>query len=67
VAAKDVVMVPLFIADGWHVGETIPEELALDRGPLRGGGRTLRYAAAVGTHPLVADVIEELVTDAAQW
>ncbi len=66
-AAKDVVMVPLFVADGWHVGETIPEDLALDRAEPRGDGRTLRYAAAVGTHPLVANVVEELVAEAARW
>ena len=67
VAAEAVVVVPLFVADGWHVGETIPEDLALDGLETRRGGRHLRYAAAVGTHPAVADVILELADEAARW
>ncbi|MGI8925543.1 MAG: CbiX/SirB N-terminal domain-containing protein [Tepidiformaceae bacterium] len=67
VGQPSVVMVPLFIADGWHVGETIPQELALEGAEDRGGGRRLGYAAAVGTHPSVADVIRELVAEAAVW
>lgn len=62
-SAPDVVVVPVFIADGWHAGQTIPEEL----GALAAGGRQLRYAAAVGTHPSVADVILELAQEAAAW
>jgi len=61
--APEVVVVPVFIADGWHAGQTIPDEL----GGLASAGRRLRYAAAVGTHPGVADVILELVRDAAAW
>lgn len=67
VEAETVVMVPLFIADGWHVGETIPEDMALDGVETRRGGRNLRYAAAVGTHPAVADVLLELANEAAVW
>jgi sirohydrochlorin cobaltochelatase len=57
---ETVVIVPLFIADGWHVGETIPEDLALDGPETRREGRRVRYAGAVGTHPSVVDVILEL-------
>jgi len=67
VEAETVVVVPLFVADGWHVGETIPEDLALDGVETRRGGRRLRYARAVGTHPAVADVIAELANEAAAW
>lgn len=67
VTAETVVVVPLFVADGWHVGETIPEDLALDGVETRRGGRKLRYAGAVGTHPSVADVILELAAEAARW
>lgn len=67
VEAKSVVMVPLFIADGWHVGETIPEDMALEGPETRRGGRRLRYAGAAGTHPSIADVIEELVREAWTW
>lgn len=62
-----VVMVPLFIADGWHVGETIPEDLSIEGGEVRKGGRRLRYAGAVGTHPAIASVIVDLVEEAARW
>lgn len=58
--ATTVVVVPLFVADGWHVGQTIPADLALDGAETRRGGRTVRYTAPVGTHPLVVDVIERL-------
>ncbi len=67
VKEETVVMVPLFVADGWHVGETIPEDMALDGVETRHGGRKLRYAGAVGTHPSMVDVIEELVEEAAKW
>lgn len=67
VSAASVVVVPLFVADGWHVGETIPGELAIDGPATRGDGRRLRYAGAVGTHPAVADVILELADEAARW
>ena len=66
-SAATVVVVPLFVADGWHVGETIPEELALDGPETRRAGRSLRYAGAVGTHPAVADVVAELAGEAAAW
>jgi sirohydrochlorin cobaltochelatase len=64
VSAETVVMVPLFVADGWHVGETIPEDMALDGTATRRNGRRLFYAGAVGTHPHVADVICELADEA---
>ncbi len=60
VAADRVVVVPLFMADGWHVGQTIPEDLDLTRGESRRGERRLVFGGAVGTHPGIADVIEEL-------
>ncbi len=60
--AQTVVVVPLFIADGWHVGQTIPDELALDGAETRKGGRTVRYTEPVGTHPAVADVIARLAS-----
>jgi sirohydrochlorin cobaltochelatase len=65
--AETVVVVPLFVAEGWHVGQTIPEGLALEGPELRQGGRVLRYTAPVGTHPLVAEVVLELADEAARW
>lgn len=63
--AQTVVVVPLFIADGWHVGQTIPTDLALEGAETRKGGRTVRYTRPVGTHPLLAGVIERLATGSA--
>ncbi len=57
-----VVVVPFFIADGLHGGEDIPALLGLDRnapGPQHLHGRTISYTGAIGTDPLVADLIVE--------
>lgn len=64
--ARTVVVVPLFIADGWHVGQTIPEDLALEGAETRREGRVVRYTPPVGTHPRMAEVILELANEAAQ-
>ena len=48
------------MADGWHVSETIPDDLGIEEGELKRDGRCLRYAAAAGTDPGVVDVILEL-------
>lgn len=59
-----VVVVPFFIADGQHTFEDIPRLLGLAGEPFgkhRLRGRELFYARAVGTHPLLADVILDQV------
>ncbi len=63
--APTVVVVPLFIADGWHAGQTIPEDLALDGAETRRNGRTVRYTPPVGTHPRLAGVILEIANERA--
>jgi sirohydrochlorin cobaltochelatase len=57
--AGRIVIVPYFVADGWHAGQEIPAELGIERGHGR-----LAYAGAVGTHPLVAEVILALANEA---
>lgn len=64
--AQTVVVVPLFIADGWHVGQTIPGDLALDGAETRRDGRVVRYTPPAGTHPSMAAVILELAEEAAR-
>ena len=59
-STQHLVVVPLFVADGWHVGATIPEDLGLTHGGASRDGRRLDFTAAVGTHPQLTDVIHEL-------
>lgn len=66
-SADSVVIVPLFIADGWHVEETIPQELGLDGEETVRSGRRIRYARAVGTHPALANVVLAAAEEAATW
>ncbi|MGB8168035.1 MAG: CbiX/SirB N-terminal domain-containing protein [Chthoniobacteraceae bacterium] len=73
----NVVVVPFFISDGLHSYEDIPVLLGIAesspgaasagehdvfrRNPYRLRGRTLFYASAIGTEPLIADLILEQV------
>jgi sirohydrochlorin cobaltochelatase len=73
----NVVIVPFFISDGLHSYEDIPVLLGIaaasrgaasERGgemfranPYRLRGRTLYYASAIGTEPLIADLILDQV------
>ncbi len=66
VSAPRVFVVPLFIAEGWHVGETIPADLALDGPETRRDGRVVHYTPPVGTHPSLARVVSELARPALQ-
>ncbi|SIR00259.1 sirohydrochlorin cobaltochelatase [Haladaptatus litoreus] len=69
--SDELVVVPLFIADGYHTQEDIPEDIGLTDDapagydvPAEVSGKTVWYAGAVGTEPLVADVILERAGDA---
>jgi sirohydrochlorin cobaltochelatase len=68
---EDVVVVPLFIADGYHTREDIPEDMGLTDDhrtgwdtPATVEGHRIWYAGAVGTEPLMADVVLERAADA---
>ena len=67
----DVVVVPLFVADGYHTQEDIPEDMGLTEDyrlgwdvPTDVDGTRIWYAGAVGTEGLMADVILERAADA---
>jgi len=62
--AERIFIVPLFIADGWHVTETIPEDLGLENGRAARDGRELVMTSAVGTDPGIADVILAIAAEA---
>ena len=67
----DIVVVPLFVADGYHTQEDIPEDMGLTddyrtgwETPADVDGHRIWYAGAVGTEALTADVIIERAADA---
>ncbi|KAA9398040.1 hypothetical protein Har1130_05775 [Haloarcula sp. CBA1130] len=69
--SEDIVVVPLFIADGFHTQEDIPEDMGLTDDyrtgydvPTTVEGHDIWYAGAVGTEPLTADVVLERAADA---
>jgi sirohydrochlorin cobaltochelatase len=69
--SPDVVVVPLFIADGFHTQEDIPEDVGLTDDyrtgydvPTEVDGTRIWYAGAVGTEALMADVVLERARDA---
>ncbi len=69
-ASDDVVVVPLFVADGYHTQEDIPADMGIadDAGgyavPTRLDGHDIWYAGAIGTEALMADVILDRAADA---
>ncbi|MEF8840503.1 MAG: CbiX/SirB N-terminal domain-containing protein [Haloarculaceae archaeon] len=70
-STDDVVVVPLFVADGFHTQEDIPEDMGLTDDyregydvPAEVNGRRIWYAGAVGTEPLMADVVLERAAEA---
>lgn len=57
VEAQNVILIPLFIAEGWHTRETIPEDLSLVGEVTVRDDKTIFYGAPVGTHPSMANLI----------
>lgn len=68
VPQRTVVLVPFFVAEGWHTQETIPDDLGINRPAVSSvtvkGGRTIYYAAPVGTFPEVTDIILQRAREA---
>ena len=70
--SPSLVVVPFFISDGLHTQEDIPRMLGLARDPSgkyavpsRVRRRRVWYSGAVGTDPIMADVVIERATQAA--
>jgi len=55
--AENVILIPVFIAEGWHTRETIPEDLGLRGEVTVREDKTIFYGAPVGTHPSMANLI----------
>jgi len=65
--AENVILIPVFIADGWHTRETIPEDLDLDgEVTVRSNGKRIFYGAPVGTHPSMAALISARARETAE-
>jgi len=79
---KNIVVVPFFISDGLHVREDIPVLLGEPervvrqrlqngqptwRNPTEKRGKLVWYAPAVGTEPLLAEVVLERAREAVGW
>ncbi|MES3517072.1 MAG: CbiX/SirB N-terminal domain-containing protein [Natronomonas sp.] len=69
--SEDIIVVPLFVADGYHTQEDIPEDMDLTddyrtgwNTPATVDGHRIWYAGAVGTEGLMAEVILERAADA---
>ncbi len=67
----DIIVVPLFIADGYHTQEDIPEDMGLTddhrtgwETPAAVDDHRIWYAGAVGTEALMAEVVLERAADA---
>lgn len=65
---RHVVLVPFFVAEGWHTQETIPDDLGLNRPAVspvtETDGRTVFYAAPVGTFPEIAQIVLQRAREA---
>ena len=57
VEAENTILIPVFIAEGWHTRETIPDDLGLTGEVTTRDGKTIYYGAPVGTHPSMANLI----------
>ena len=62
--ASDVVVVPVFMSEGYFTGEVIPAEMGLDGPVTRREGRTIRCTRPVGVHPALAQIIVERALEA---
>lgn len=65
---RTLVLVPFFVAEGWHTQETIPDDLGINRPAVspvtERDGRTFYYARPVGTFPEVADIVLQRAREA---
>ncbi|HSU13147.1 CbiX/SirB N-terminal domain-containing protein [Longimicrobium sp.] len=65
---RRIVLVPFFVAEGWHTQETIPDDLGINRPAVSAvterDGRTIWYAPPVGTFPEIARIILQRAREA---
>lgn len=63
-----VVLVPFFVAEGWHTQETIPDDLGINRPAVttvtEKDGKVIFYASPVGTFSEIADIVLQRAREA---
>lgn len=63
-----VVLVPFFVAEGWHTQETIPDDLGINRPAVspvtERDGKVIFYAPPVGTFPEIAEIVLQRAREA---
>jgi sirohydrochlorin cobaltochelatase len=68
IGAAEVVLVPFFVAEGWHTQETIPDDLGINRPAVAAlterDGRRIWYTAPVGTFPEIAEIVLQRAREA---
>ncbi|MEX2572597.1 MAG: CbiX/SirB N-terminal domain-containing protein [Gemmatimonadota bacterium] len=63
VRAEHVVLVPFFVAEGWHTRSTIPQDLGLEGAVTVRDGMTLWYTPPVGTMDEISATILAICSD----
>ncbi|PJF39927.1 MAG: hypothetical protein CUN54_07250 [Phototrophicales bacterium] len=63
VEADEIVIVPMFTAQGYFTQTVIPAEMCLDGAVTHRDGRTIRYSQTLGDHPYLAQVVRQRVED----
>jgi sirohydrochlorin cobaltochelatase len=61
---QEIIVVPMFAADGWHVSETVPQDLGLEQGICVRAGRRLIISKAAGSSAEMLGVARRLVAKA---
>ncbi|MBI5958254.1 MAG: hypothetical protein HY866_05955 [Chloroflexi bacterium] len=63
VQAQDVIVVPLFTAQGYFTQTVIPAEMGLSGAVTIRDGRTIWYAPTLGEHPLISAIVRQRVIE----
>jgi len=64
VDARDITVVPVFMAAGHFTDRVIPREMGLSGRSNETRGRTVRYTSPVGCHPGIVDIVEARALEA---
>jgi sirohydrochlorin cobaltochelatase len=63
VQSDEIIVVPVFTAQGYFSGTVIPSEMGLDGQITRRNGRTIYLTPTIGEHPYLETIVRQRVTD----